>query len=54
MYLNKVAEARKDPRTAPPLSAEHIVKHGKRFLLSDAINDRHVMLYEIMLVAMNC
>eukprot|EP00171_Calliarthron_tuberculosum_P003355 IDg3355t1 len=38
MYEKKQAEAGKAPRSAPPLSSEHIIAHGKHFLLADSVD----------------
>ena len=33
MYAKNISGAGKAPRTAPPLSAEHIIEHTKQYLL---------------------
>lgn len=54
MYSNNVEEVGKSPRTVSSLSSDQIVRHGKRFLIGDKIDEMDVMLNEIILVAINC
>lgn len=53
MFMKKIAEAGKAPHSAAPLCVEHIIEHGKHFMLKESVDVRDVMLHALMLVAMN-
>lgn len=55
MHSKKLAELGNVVRTAPPLSAEHVIEHGRKFMLTKcAIDKRDIMLHAFFLTAMNC
>lgn len=58
MHSKKLSEMGRVVQSAPPLCAEHIMEHGKCFLVSQApdsdIDKRDIMLHDFFLTAMNC
>lgn len=60
VHAKKLSAAGKVARSAPPLSAEHVIEHGKAFLIpksrnvEDKVDIRDVMLHAFLLIAMNC
>jgi len=62
VHNKKLAEHGKVVRSGPPLSADHIIKHGKSFLLrsmnnpenAQSVDKRDFMLHAMLLVQMNC
>lgn len=51
MFYKTSAVVGEAPRSAPPLSGEHTIEHGKHFL--DPVDMRDAMLHALLLVAMN-
>lgn len=57
MHMKKLSDAGKVVRTAPPLSAEHIIEHGRRFIvhiLGGYMDKRDIELHASLLTSMNC
>lgn len=57
IHSKRLSEIGNVVKTAPPLCAEHIIEHGKRFMISsspDTVERIDVMLHAFLLTAMNC
>lgn len=57
MHAKKLSEVGRVVRTAPPLAPEHIIEHGKRFLVhysGDVVDKKDIELHAFLLTAMNC
>jgi len=62
VHNKKLAEHGKVVRSGPPLSADHIIEHGKSFLLrsmnnpenAQSVDKRDFILHAMLLLQMNC
>lgn len=50
----KLSETGKMSQYAPPISSEHIIEHGEKFLTSKFVHVRDIMIHTFLLTAMNC
>ena len=54
MYARKLSSIGRITRSADPITAEHIIEHGKKFLIGKISDPRDVLLHAFLLCGMNC
>ena len=54
MYVKKLSTLGRITKSADPIESEHIIEHGKKFLLHCNVDTRDILLHAFLLVGMNC
>ncbi len=54
MYVRKLSSLRRIPKSADPVTTEHVIEHGRRFILTPSVDPRDLLLHAFLLTVMNC